>query len=452
MSGANKNCHVSTKWEDTGGRNNPECDATVLRNAESNDISLQELIEHELALRGSVTVSAAANGLVDCEQALICDTDRNKKIASDENDDDAVAFGCSTPIKSNGKLVTEVDDFDLLYDEVNTEVVANGHADAAESLENSAVETETLSASEATVNSVVFDSLENQNTSPDAVPQSPPGLCGGDGNADNADGESCIDCATDDANAQFVPVSHVNATEEVRVWETTVDATEHELFCSYERVRSATGDDDWIRVSDATAPEESDDVVANSTDVFHDDDPNAEECDRENRVDVDENSCQPAVGNESSVPSKEEQKSTCDEENVDETTNSALSCDGTETSPPAEAPQESEALSNQTGHGSTTPQCNGWRESPAEEVEENSNAGEELLGIEEILAEMSDNDCSSVDNRFEDFSTCPRITLIESAQQSIGQTTQTKLIEECSYNIAHSNVTYVSVDFALLIR
>jgi len=141
MSGVNADCHVSTKWEDTGGKDDSECDANVLLSSpNTNSDSLQELIEKEFALRSS----AVMNGVDRPKSLLICDTNND----DDDNDAERNAaskkvdafdiFDAVTPVngckRSNsfkltrGVAVAEVDDFDVLYSEVSEdELVSNGH-------------------------------------------------------------------------------------------------------------------------------------------------------------------------------------------------------------------------------------------------------------------------------------------------------------------------------------
>lgn len=138
MSEANADCHVSTKWEDTGGKDDSECDSSVLLGSpNTNGDSLQELIEKELALRSSVVT----NGVDRPKSLPVCDIDdennaeTSSPIAKKDGFDifDAVSpvNGCkrSNSFKlTRGVAVTEVDDFDLLYNEVSSdEPVSNGH-------------------------------------------------------------------------------------------------------------------------------------------------------------------------------------------------------------------------------------------------------------------------------------------------------------------------------------
>lgn len=140
MSGTNKNCHVSTKWTDSGGKPNPECDTTLSLNPITiNDISLQELIDEELALRSN-TVSPTTNIdrpksllLCDSEDLLLDAIDKSDPFVSRESSqvvgNGGVPCQRSSSIKSNKSvIVTEVEDFDQLYNEVSSnEIITNGY-------------------------------------------------------------------------------------------------------------------------------------------------------------------------------------------------------------------------------------------------------------------------------------------------------------------------------------
>lgn len=140
MSGTNKNCHVSTKWLDSGGKPNPECDTTLSLNPITiNDISLQELIDEELALRSNTVSPTTSTDRP--KSLLLCDSDDLLLDAIDKSDpfvprqsSEVVGNGgvpCqrSNSIKSNKSvIVTEVEDFDQLYNEVSSnEIITNGY-------------------------------------------------------------------------------------------------------------------------------------------------------------------------------------------------------------------------------------------------------------------------------------------------------------------------------------
>lgn len=196
MSGTNANCHVSNKWEDTGGSDNPECVATDLLIRDPNDVSLQELIETELALRSS---SANKKLICDMEDAK---NESNLLILAEKMSSSSAE---PPPVVVNGRSkaavtstnhrascnVTVVDDFDVLYNEevdatngdelvkVVEEIVTNGHHDLTDHAtpdpfddicqKDGLVVSSTLEesrkdgASDSTTahSSAVFDSLEN---------------------------------------------------------------------------------------------------------------------------------------------------------------------------------------------------------------------------------------------------------------------------------------------------
>lgn len=200
MSGTNANCHVSNKWEDTGGSDNPECVATDLLIHDPNDVSLSELIENEFASRKKLMceLEEAKN-----ESNLLIVTE---KMSSSVAEPPVVVNGCPKMAATNHRTscnVTQVDDFDVLYNQevdatnedelvkVVDEIVTNGHhhdvVDHAKPdpfddicLMNGPASEESLKdgASDSTTaqSSAVFDSLENsicETTTADSSPPQP---------------------------------------------------------------------------------------------------------------------------------------------------------------------------------------------------------------------------------------------------------------------------------------
>ncbi|KAK7601195.1 hypothetical protein V9T40_008636 [Parthenolecanium corni] len=320
MSGTNANCHVSNKWEDTGGSDNPECVATDLLIRDSNDVSLQELIETELALRSSAAAVATVNKKLICDMEDATNESNLLLLAeSSSAEPPAIVNGCSKAaagsIKHRVSNVTEVDDFDVLYNEVSAsnnnddevvkeveQIVTNGHHDVIDHvspdpiddicrknvpvvLTNHSEESPKDCSSDSTTahSSAVFDSLENSiseattatSTSPPQQPeivQAYPNLVSFENNPSKSN-PVVIDNLTTASNNfdnDFVPLSEVQiVTEDSAIEAIAVEVPEEQpelkiptepapdhstidLELPVSRQNSTAVDQDWVCVADAT--------------------------------------------------------------------------------------------------------------------------------------------------------------------------------------------------------
>lgn len=500
MSGMNNNCHVSNKWEDTGG-NNTECDAAVLLNTDSN-ISLQELIENELALRNGAT----KNG-VDSPKMLICDIDDAEKselLILKEKLTLENLNNCSNSMKSKTHSVTEVDDFDVLYNEElensANETVVNGHASIIHSFETTGSVLTSLNSFEiiqeeqkcviqnqnelnsnsfedcqspsAKTNSVASDSLENQvigdtalsslSTTADGGDDDNLTLCNDDTN--HVDISCVVGNSTNNNNTDFIPVSQINIIDIKDIHISESVNSEQECLPGYENVlqSASTEDDEWVCVKDATTLDENDEKISIVNDAIvleHDLDTLEQECVNQkthvtvsNSIDIGDDSCEASANAEKSSLNEEEKCKLVDTKY----TKNVFSCevvDVTLTSFDLNEPV-TEIDSSAQVINENTPQCNDWRDEQYNEADVlvlNTKENDDYFPYVDKTEDYESKDIRKCVNLSLDdsFDTCTQLSPVMSAEKYIIHKSESKLIEECCYDLTQCSV--VSLNFALLI-